>query len=198
MVIKNTKLKYAKKLIPLNLDNIKFLVVHHIEADHATPEQIHKWHLENGWNGAGYNEYIQKDGTVWILRGDHIGAQSHGNNSASYGIALEGNYQHNSDVPREQYNALIERLKFHKARMKDPTIVPHSALNSTDCPGRQFPIGRVISDVERVEIIEKEAEKKILVKKSDLETIKKILYNEPVLNKAHIRTMKRLIDKYEL
>jgi len=196
--IKQANLTYKNALLKLNLDLVKFLVVHHIEADNATPLDIHNWHLGNGWSGAGYNEYIRKDGTVYIMRGDKIGAHAIGCNSSSYGIALEGNYQHNSDVPKEQYNALIERLKFHKARMKDPTIVPHSALNSTDCPGIQFPIGRVISDVERVEIVEAETEKKILVKKSDLETIKKILYNEPALNKAHIRTMKRLIDKYEL
>jgi len=83
--------------------------------------------------------------------------------------------------------------------MKNPTVIPHSAKNNTDCPGILFPIGRVISDVERI-VISKQvmADSEIAVKKSDLQTIKKILDNEPIIEKAHIRTMTRLLNKYDL
>ena len=41
------------------------LVLHHAEAEKATVEDIHRWHLDNGWIGIGYHYYVRKDGSVW-------------------------------------------------------------------------------------------------------------------------------------
>jgi hypothetical protein len=153
MNVIQTNFEYRKPLIPLNLDKVLFIVVHHPEAITATPEQIHQWHLERDggtWAGFGYNEYIRKDGTVYIGRGDNIGAQCANMNSKSYGICCEGNYDVETKMPEAQFNALVERIKFHKARFKNLLeVAPHSKYYATSCPGRYFPMQQVMDEVNR-------------------------------------------------
>jgi hypothetical protein len=141
--------------IPLNPDNVKFLVVHHPEAVTATPDEINDWHLANGWKGgAGYNEYIRKDGTVYIMRGDRIGAQCQGFNSISYGICCEGNYDITQEMSTVQYQSLMERVKFNLSRFpKNCVVVPHKQLNATECPGKYFPMLQLLSDISAKEVI---------------------------------------------
>lgn len=144
-VLTNT-LNWRFPLTPLNLPGVKYIILHHAEAETATPEDIHEWHLErdNGtWAGFGYNEYIRKDGSVYIGRGDNIGAQCLGYNSISYGICCEGNYETETEMPTAQKEALIERLKYHKGRFNNAQIVGHKELNDTSCPGRFFPLSDV-------------------------------------------------------
>ena len=147
-------LRYTGELIPLKLDKIKFLVIHHIEANTATPSDIHEWHQKNGWAGNGYNEYILKDGTVYICRGDNVGAHCGGFNSCSYGIALEGDYSMNGNVPVEQYNSLVERIRYNLGRFpKNCVVVPHSVLVDTECPGDAFPIAKLLQDVSKLDTV---------------------------------------------
>lgn len=144
----------VKPLVPLSLSKVKFIVLHHVEAEHFTWEQINDYH-KNGkkWNAAGYNEYVMKNGDVYILRGDHIGAHAEGYNSCSYGIALEGDYTKTNDVPIEQYHALKERVAFHLTRIRkvnpNVTIVRHKDLNKTTCPAN-FPFNQFLYDINSI------------------------------------------------
>ena len=148
MKIINAGLNYNNRLVPLDLNKVKSILIHHLAARTATPEQIHQWHLNNGWAGAGYNEYIRKDGTVYIMRGDHIGAQCANYNSSSYGIAVEGSYDVEKDIPQAQYDSLLERVKYHKGRLpNDVDVSPHSKYFPTSCPGRNFPMDRLVNDL---------------------------------------------------
>jgi hypothetical protein len=150
MNVVNASLKFNGELIPLKLDKIKFLVVHHIEANTASVDDIEAWHKGFGWAGVGYNEYIRKDGTVYICRGDNIGAQCAGYNSCSYGIALEGDYSMNGNVPAEQYMALVKRIKYNLGRFpKNCVVVPHRVLVDTECPGDAFPFAKLLEDVSK-------------------------------------------------
>ena len=151
MNIIHANLNYRKPLIKLNLNKVFFIILHHVDIEYATPEQIHQWHLENGWSGAGYNEYIRKDGTVVIMRGDHIGAQCKNLNSKSYGIALEGNYDKETIMPPAQFKALVERLKFHKKRLPNNIeIVPHSKFSNTSCPGKYLNLDLIKQSVYKI------------------------------------------------
>lgn len=147
-IVVKPNIKFKNELIPLKIDKVRFIVVHHIEADNATVEDIHKWHLDNGWAGIGYNEYIRKDGTCYICRGDNIGAQCEGFNSCSYGIAVEGNYNKAGEVPKIQYDALVDRIKVNMTRFpKDCVCVPHHQLCNTECPGIYFPMLKLLTDI---------------------------------------------------
>ena len=144
-----TALKYTQKLIPLTLSDAQYIMLHHIAAESATTEQIHEWHIANKWAGFGYNEYIRKDGTVYIGRGDHIGAHCAGMNSKSYGIAVEGNYNVEKKMPQAQLDSLIERIKVNKRRFTNfKCTVPHGKFYPTSCPGEYFPLAEVISKSE--------------------------------------------------
>jgi hypothetical protein len=146
------KLNPNSALIPLNLSKVLFIVVHHIDAVTATWEDINLWHKQNGWPCAGYNEYIRKDGTVYILRGDNIGAQTANMNSKSYGIALEGNYDKETSVPDAQLQSLTERIRFHKSRLPNlQKIVPHKYFGGTLCPGKYFPFDKLLLDIDNID-----------------------------------------------
>jgi len=145
MTIKQANLIFKNPLTPLNLANIKFIVIHHTASATATPEQIHEWHLANGWAGAGYNEYIRKDGFVWILRGDNVGAHASGYNTNGYGICCEGNFDLETTMSNAQFTSLVERVKFHAARFPHAALVKHSDVGSTACPGKYFPWAQLTS-----------------------------------------------------
>jgi hypothetical protein len=148
MKVVQTNFVYEKTLIPLTLDKVLWIIVHHADAKEYAPEQCHADHLLNGWAGAGYNEYIRKDGTIYIMRGDHIGAQCANNNSKSYGICCEGDYETEKAMPSAQYNSLVERIRYHKKRFKNLVgIKPHYYFNKTTCPGKYFPIDKLITSV---------------------------------------------------
>ena len=164
MNIIETNFKYLKPLIPLDPNKVEFIFIHHPASKTATPEQIHQWHLDKGFNGFGYNEYIRKDGTGYIGRGDNIGAQVSKHNSKSYGICFEGNYDVEEGPSDESYKLIAMRvIQTQKRFPKAQTILPHSARNSTNCPGKNFSMGKLydaindlIKEGEKVEEIKTE------------------------------------------
>jgi hypothetical protein len=139
----------TNKLIPLEINAVQYLVLHHAEAN-GTWQDINVWHKNNGWSAGGYNEYITKDGTVYIMRGDTIGAHCKGFNSISYGICCEGNYKIETQMPSIQFNALVNRIKFNSNRFKNlKAIVPHSRLYNTECAGVYFPYEKIIQIISQ-------------------------------------------------
>lgn len=145
-----SKLESTKPLVPLDLNDVKFIVLHHIDAFNASYLDVNTWHKkDNEWICAGYNEYIRKNGSVYILRGDNVGAQTEGYNSISYGIAVEGNFNIEEDMSKAQFDAIVERIRFNKARFKNyQCTVPHRQLYNTTCPGKYFPINAILSKME--------------------------------------------------
>jgi N-acetylmuramoyl-L-alanine amidase. len=151
MVVVTPSLSWKEKLTPLNPNNVKYIILHHASVKQATIESIHNYHISLGWAGIGYNEYIRKDGTVYIARGDNVGAHTRGYNGISYGICVEGNYEEETQMPDTQYNALVQRVAYNKRRF--PNIIAikgHKDFAKTKCPGKYFPMQRVLADVEAV------------------------------------------------
>lgn len=69
----------------------KRIILHHAAAKRCSAEDIHRWHLNNGWSGAGYHFLVRKDGTIYRLRPeDKVGAHAYGANYDSLGICFEG------------------------------------------------------------------------------------------------------------
>jgi hypothetical protein len=140
MLIVETKFKYKEDLQALDLDVIEHLIIHHTASKTATPEQIHEWHLQknDGTIGFAYNEYIRKDGTVYIGRGFNVGAHTTGFNRVSYGICLEGNF--NEEEPTiEQLISLKARINYLKTLAKKlKKVGQHKEYTNTSCAGRNF------------------------------------------------------------
>jgi len=117
------------------------IIIHHYHHERATPQDVHRWHLNNGWIGFGYNGAVDMDGTIWEGRGwDNVGTHTGYNNGDSIGIAVQGRFDDNTrQMPDAQYNALVWLIKHLRSIYGNIAILRHSDLNATACPGRFFP-----------------------------------------------------------
>lgn len=120
-------------------------ILHHAEAIECTAEDIHRWHLNNGWSGAGYHFLVRKDGSIYILRPeDKVGAHAGGSNSDSIGICFEGKYQEET-MPEAQIKAGQELVAYIKAKYNITKVQRHSDVCKTSCPGANFPFDRIVN-----------------------------------------------------
>lgn len=121
------------------------LILHHSACSSCTAEQIHQWHLNNGWEGAGYHFLVRKDGNVYRLRPEeYIGAHAYGNNYNSIGICAEGNFE-NETMPEAQKNSLIELVSYLKGKYGISKVLKHSDVNNTACPGKNYPFNEIVN-----------------------------------------------------
>jgi hypothetical protein len=148
MQIIETKFNYLSPLIPLDLNKVNTIVYHHTASTTATAEQIHKWHLEKGFNGFGYNEYIRKDGSVFIGRGFNIGAHTHKNNSKTYAICFEGNFEE-EDLTPFQITSGRHRTRYlmNEIFKKQMVLREHKDYGGTLCAGKNFQLS-LFTDIE--------------------------------------------------
>ena len=137
--IKETNLEFGGLTERTTTDMI---VIHHTGANmDASAEQIHEWHLGNGWAGIGYHFLIRKDGTIEQGRPlGTVGAHVYGENRHTVGINLAGNFELGD--PTEAQTAAAARLiaSLCTVYQLDPrwqgTVKGHRDLNATACPGR--------------------------------------------------------------
>lgn len=119
-----------------SLSQIVRFVIHHSATTTGDPWQYAKYHVENhGWPGIGYHFVIQKDGTIYQTNSlDTISYHVEGNNTASLGICLTGNYEVETP-PIAQINSLVWLLKKLSSELGQKPIEGHRAFKSTKCPG---------------------------------------------------------------
>lgn len=117
------------------------IVIHHTGSPDmdASAEQIHSWHLGNGWSGIGYHYVIRKDGT--IERGRHewaIGSHAYGENSHTIGIHLSGDFEQaypTEDQIESCAKLLADICDRYGISIDRDHIVGHGELMATSCPG---------------------------------------------------------------
>ena len=115
------------------------IILHHAEAKSVSVEEVNRWHLERGWTGIGYHFYIRKDGKVYRGRPEWaVGAHAQGHNSRAIGICCEGAYM-TETMPAAQLAALKALIAEMMAKYPGAKLLRHCDVNSTDCPGRNFP-----------------------------------------------------------
>ena len=122
------------------------IVLHHAAASAAAPEQIHAFHLAQGWNGIGYHYYVRKDGTVYRGRPEAAsGAHTENENWHTIGICFEGNFMTEimSEVQLKAGRALIADIK---TRYPGIDVKGHRDFNATGCPGTNFPFERMVEE----------------------------------------------------
>lgn len=115
------------------------IILHHAEAKSASVEEVNRWHLERGWTGIGYHFYIRKDGRIYRGRPEWaVGAHAQGHNSRSVGICVEGAYM-TETMPKAQFDALVGLVREEMAKYPGAKVLRHKDVNSTDCPGTNYP-----------------------------------------------------------
>lgn len=129
------------------------IILHHADAKSCSAEDIHRWHLNNGWSGAGYHFLVRKDGKVYRLRPeDKVGAHAYGSNCNSIGICFEGNFME-EDMPAEQIKAGQELVAYLKNKYNITTVQAHRDVCATSCPGDKFPFVEIAKTETSNEII---------------------------------------------
>ena len=122
------------------------LVLHHAAASTCSVEDIHRWHLANGWCGIGYHFLVRKDGSLWRGRPeDTVGAHAYGANRDSIGICFEGNFERETmpDAQRQAGAALVADL-LARYGLTPAAVIRHSDVCATACPGRNFPFAALV------------------------------------------------------
>ena len=123
------------------------IILHHAAASKCTAQQIHSWHLANGWVGIGYHFFVRKDGSIYRGRPeDTVGAHARNNNYDSIGVCFEGNFMTETmgDAQRKAGQELVAYLEDKYGITK---VQKHSDVNATGCPGTHFPFKEVSEGV---------------------------------------------------
>lgn len=119
------------------------IILHHSASTTASPEDIHRWHLNNDWAGAGYHFLVRKDGKIYRLRPeDTVGAHASGSNYNSIGICAEGDYTKET-MPEAQKNSLKELVAYIKNKYNITTVQGHRDVCNTSCPGQNYPFNEI-------------------------------------------------------
>lgn len=124
-----------------DLGQVKRIILHHAEAKSCSIEDIHRWHLNNGWSGCGYHFLVRKDGTVYRGRPENkLGAHTSNHNTGSLGICFEGAFNQET-MAETQIKSGQELVTYlcDKYRLLKANVYKHKDFNSTDCPGNNFP-----------------------------------------------------------
>lgn len=129
----------------------KALVLHHIEASRPGETipvtDIDRWHKANGWSGIGYHFYVTKSGKIYRGRPENaIGAHALGHNVNTLGIAVEGKYQVEY-MPEKQKDAVIKLGQYLSGKYEISKVYRHKDLNSTDCPGKNYPFETIKNQI---------------------------------------------------
>ena len=121
------------------------IVIHHtgsgVDMD-ASAEEIHGWHLSNGWAGIGYHYVIRKDGTIERGRPEWaIGSHAYGENSHTIGIHVSGDF--NDAYPTDKQVNMCAMLiadicERYGLPINRETVVGHGELMATDCPAKNM------------------------------------------------------------
>lgn len=129
------------------------IILHHAAATNCSAEDIHRWHLGNGWSGIGYHFLVRKDGSIYRGRPEEkVGAHAYGSNHNSIGICFEGNFME-EDMPAEQIKAGQELVAYLKNKYNITTVQRHKDVCSTNCPGDKFPFDEIANSEASNEII---------------------------------------------
>lgn len=117
--------------------NINLIVIHcsATRVDHNyTPEQLERDHKARGFNSAGYNYYIRKNGEIVSMRPlELVPAHARGHNKHSIGICYEGGLDPdgNPDDTRTeaQRQSIIRLLLDLVVQFPDSRICGHRDLS---------------------------------------------------------------------
>jgi peptidoglycan hydrolase-like protein with peptidoglycan-binding domain len=121
----------------------KKIVLHHAEDSICTVQQIHSWHLGNGWTGIGYHFFVRKDGTIYRGRPENaIGAHVSGANTNTLGICAEGSYM-TEIMPTAQLNAIKWLIQYLDNKYGQLPIYGHREVGSSNCPGTNYPLAEL-------------------------------------------------------
>ena len=114
---------------------IERIILHCSDSPHGRGDDaaaIHRWHIERGWDGIGYNWVIVESGEIQAGRPEYwTGAHCRGFNEGSIGICLIGD----NDFTNDQIAALTYLKDELQERYPDAQWFNHYDLDPRKtCP----------------------------------------------------------------
>lgn len=138
MYINESNLQFKSNMAYGNKPNS--IIEHHAESKQCSIQDVHQWHLENGWAGCGYHFLVRKNGDIYRGRPeDAIGSHCPGMNSHSIGICAEGDYM-TETMPAVQKQSLIDLGIYIKNKYGIKNVYGHEECYETSCPGTNYPL----------------------------------------------------------
>lgn len=142
----------------------QYIMIHHPQWHICSDIMIHNDHLSKGWAGAGYDVLIRKNGDVCLMRpfsatGAHCKEQDM--NKLALSVCFEGNYTDLDPKPSNPIDYEMNPIQFDagviviKWLMKDhkiphDNIIPHHKVATyKDCPGKFFPLLKMLAAVKK-------------------------------------------------
>jgi N-acetyl-anhydromuramyl-L-alanine amidase AmpD len=131
------------------------IVIHHAAKEICTAQDVHSWHIDNGWKGIAYHYFIRKDGSIFRGRKEEWepGHLLKKENKNTLAICLEGDYDKEKVVPDAQMKSLLWLCADIETRWKIKAYKKHADYHSAKndkklCPGIYFPWQKFISDID--------------------------------------------------
>jgi len=147
---------WARPLEPLDLSKVTGIAFHHMAHPTAGMQTIHKWHRDRGWAGFAYNYWIDFYGSIFEGRGLNKGAGLYDPlNRTVLSIGFQGDYDNSEIIPEAQLIAGVKLVVYLKQLIPAiKTVNGHNYWqNDTSCPGRYFPLERIIETSAKIERI---------------------------------------------
>lgn len=145
----NIEIKKALIRISESLDDLiepQYIIIHHTEEIGWNIYDTNDYHISLGWEGIGYNYFIEEDGTVFEGRGMKIGAHTRGMNKISIGICLSGNFD--IEFPRQEQLISLKKLCtffMKKYNISIERVIGHREVENSkkSCPGTNFDMEQI-------------------------------------------------------
>jgi len=126
------------------------LVVHHTGGTNANPlfdtsnqtmEIVDAYHKSLGWDGIGYNWFIEKSGLTKKGRDEtKTGAHTIGWNNKSIGVCLAGNFDATYPTPEQikSFQILYKEIVARYPVLTPDKVFPHRKFANKTCYGRKL------------------------------------------------------------
>ena len=168
MEIKKANLTWVRPLTPADISKYEGIAIHHVAHPTWGVKEIHDYHGRTveqggrGWKGHAYAYEVDKNGDIWETRGyQYEGGGVTGDlNKKVLSIVFQGDYDNkDKTMPDAQFNSGVWLLKWLKSVLPNiKTIAGHKKWESTACPGRYFPLEKMINAVNESVYIMGESE----------------------------------------
>ncbi len=163
------------------------IVLHHAAVKSCTVNDIHSWHLGNGWAGIGYHFFVRKDGSIHRGRPiEYVGAHTYGRNSDTIGVCFEGNFE-TETMSAAQKKAGAELVTYIKSLYPSiKKVGKHKDYCATACPGKNFAFTEIAAGKKAEETPKEPAEEtpeQITIKAGQAITLR----NEPFYGTAYTK-----------
>lgn len=126
------------------LEELDSIAIHNTGSDNDIDTDT-DWHMDNNkWVFNGYGYYIDKDGTIYKVRGhEYMNAGVMFHNSHIVSVALRGNFEVDEPTPL-QLESLAYLIDYIKKECRNiQTVAGHNKWNHTSCPGKNFTLSNL-------------------------------------------------------